>query len=107
MDTHRLRRRAGAHSSPCWACGRATGCCNFFCDCGKIQPVVGHCSYYETFHLCVTQMLDACSRGAAELEVVIVQAKKIRHRHEGAGEGVLGPSEEPAPGSLGPEVEGT
>lgn len=30
-----------------------TGCCNFFCTCGKIQPVVGHCSYFETFHMYV------------------------------------------------------
>ena len=42
---------AAAEADTCWACGRPMGCCKFFCDCGKIQPVVGHCSYFDTFHL--------------------------------------------------------
>lgn len=44
---------ANRTGTPCWACGRPTGCCTFFCACGKIQPVVGDCSYFETFHMCV------------------------------------------------------
>lgn len=46
------------HTDTCWACGAPMGCCKFFCDCGKIQPVVGHCSYFDTFHLPRTYDLD-------------------------------------------------
>ncbi|KAM3573672.1 hypothetical protein VYU27_004331 [Nannochloropsis oceanica] len=59
---------------PCWACGKPTGCCNFFCACGKIQPLIGHCSYFETFGLPKSYDLDP-----KELERAFFELQKTMH----------------------------
>lgn len=59
---------------PCWACGKPTGCCNFFCACGKIQPLIGHCSYFETFGLPKVYDLDV-----KQLEQTFFNLQKTMH----------------------------
>ena len=59
---------------PCWACGKPTGCCNFFCACGKIQPLIGHCSYFETFGIPKAYDLDP-----KELEHAFFELQKTMH----------------------------
>jgi len=59
---------------PCWACGKPTGCCNFFCACGKIQPLIGHCSYFETFGI-----PKAYDLNPKELEHAFFELQKTMH----------------------------
>lgn len=63
-----------AATPPCWNCGKPTGCCNFFCACGKIQPLIGHCSYFDTFHLPKAYDLDAKA-----LEKTFFELQKTMH----------------------------